>query len=420
LTLRTLMQAGPAKANELFTRLAETSDGALKTRERLFAELKAELELHADLEEQHLFPVLRKHVEMKELVVGAAKDNKELRGKLAELDAQAKNDETFLAKISELKKAFRQHARDETKELLSAVQKALSEEQVQGIAEKMETGLADAEQARHDQVADRRATARQEREQAELRSQQDETADRERQERAEAQARQEEEMEQERQAVARRTREAALQTVQAVVRTAEVAGESTRQVARSTAEGAQRVATASAAAPTTGFLFWDVMLGMSGLQPSRSVSSRNAGASHADRTDTRASGGEQVIPLAEEVLTVGTQKVSTGVTSVRRYVVETPVERHVTLVRERVVVERRRPVTDKVSGEMLTELTVEVTETDEIPVVGKAMRLKEEIVVRTERTEHVETVRDTVRRDEVEIEHADARRPARLRAAVRG
>ncbi len=71
--------------------------------------------------------------------------------------------------------------------------------------------------------------------------------------------------------------------------------------------------------------------------------------------------------------------------------------------------ERRRPVTDKLTGEMLTELTVEVTETDEVPVVGKAMRLKEEIVVRTERTEHVETVRGTVRQDEVEIERADDR-----------
>lgn len=413
------MQAGPAKANELFTRLAETSDGALKTRERLFAELKAELELHATLEEQHLFPVLRKHVETKELVIGAAKDNKELRGKLAELDASQKNDEMFLTKLSELKKVFRQHARDETKEFLPAVQKALSEEQVQGITERMETGLAEAEQAKHNQAEERRAKARQEREQAELPSQQDEAADRERQEQAEAQARQEEEMEQERQAVARRTHEAALQTVQTVVRTAEVAGESTRQVARSAAESAQRVATASAAAPTTGFLFWDVMLGMSGLQPGRAMSSRSVGASHADRADTRVSGGEQVIPLAEEVLTVGTQKVSTGVTSVHRYVVETPVERQVTLVRERVVVERRRPVTDKVSGEMLTAVTIEITETDEIPVVGKAVRLKEEIVVRTERTKHVETVRDTVRQDEVEIEHADARRPARLRAAAR-
>ncbi|MDB5381308.1 MAG: hypothetical protein JWO26_3457, partial [Rhodospirillales bacterium] len=39
MSFRTMMQSGPAKANELFSRLAETSDGALKTREKLFAEL---------------------------------------------------------------------------------------------------------------------------------------------------------------------------------------------------------------------------------------------------------------------------------------------------------------------------------------------------------------------------------------------
>jgi hypothetical protein len=35
MSLRTMMQAGPAKANELFARLSETSDGAVKTREKL-------------------------------------------------------------------------------------------------------------------------------------------------------------------------------------------------------------------------------------------------------------------------------------------------------------------------------------------------------------------------------------------------
>ncbi len=416
LTLRTLMQAGPAKANELFTRLAETSGGALKTRERLFAELKAELEAHTDLEEQHLFPVLRTHAETKELVAAAIKDNKELRAKLAELDALPKNDETFLARLSELKRAFRQHARDETKELLPAVRNALSEEQVQGIAEKMETSLAEAEQVKHDQAEEKRSLARQEREQAEAKAQQEEAATRERQERAEKQARQDEAAERERQAVARRTREAALQTTQAVVRTAEVATNSARQITRSVTESARRVA---AAAPTTGFLFWDMWLGMSGVQPSRSVAKRGADASYADTGARNTPGKEQVIPLAEEVLTVGTQKVSAGTTRVRRYVVETPVEKQVTLVRERVVVERRRPVANKVNSETLTELTVEVVETDEVPVVGKTVRLKEEVVVRMERTEHVETVRDTVRQDEVEIEHSDAGRPARLRAPAR-
>ena len=177
MTLRSLMR--PAKANELFAKLSETSDGAVKTRERLFAELKADLEFHTSLEEQHLFPVLRRNPETKDLVADAIRDNKELRAKVAELDGMAKNDAIFSERLSELQKVFRQHARDR-KELLPAVQLALSEEQVQGVTDKMEAGIAGAEQAKQDEAEERRAKARQEREeteflarQAELREQQD-------------------------------------------------------------------------------------------------------------------------------------------------------------------------------------------------------------------------------------------------------
>jgi stress response protein YsnF len=53
-----------------------------------------------------------------------------------------------------------------------------------------------------------------------------------------------------------------------------------------------------------------------------------------------------VIPLAEETLTVGKHTVNSGTTTVRRYVVENPVEQRVELYDEKVVVERRKPVTD--------------------------------------------------------------------------
>jgi len=121
MNLRTLMQVGPAKANELFARLAETSDGAVKTREKLFAELKGELELHTSLEEQHLFPVLRRNAETKELVADAVRDNRELRAKLTELEALPKNDPAFPEQLKELQKTFRQHARDGKRELLPEV-----------------------------------------------------------------------------------------------------------------------------------------------------------------------------------------------------------------------------------------------------------------------------------------------------------
>src|ERR687885_1224734 len=132
--------ARPSRANELFAKLAETSDGAVKTRERLFAELKTELELHISLEEQHLFPVLRRNPETKGLVADAIRDNRELRARLAELEALPKNDEAFPERLKELQKTFRQHARDEKRELLPAVQQALSEAQVQEVVDKIEAG----------------------------------------------------------------------------------------------------------------------------------------------------------------------------------------------------------------------------------------------------------------------------------------
>src|SRR5689334_9505160 len=377
MTLRTLMLAGPAKANELFAKLSETSDGAVKTRERLFAELKAELEQHTSLEEQHLFPILRRNPETKGLVADAVRDNRELRAKLTELDALPKNDEAFPERLKELQKAFRQHARDEKTELLPAVQRALSEEQVQGVTEKMEAGLAEAEQARQAEAEERRAKARQEREeaefmarQAELRAEQSQTAERERQE-AEA-----------------RAEKTARRVVEAAGRPVEAATETARQATRMVTGKAE----ASGNAPSlTEMFFWPWMGALQGLQQASSAAARGP------------SGMEEVIPLGEEVLEVSKRAENRGTARIHRYVVETPVEQQVTLQSERVVVERRRPVDDKVTGEILTEVTVEVVETAEVPVVEKRTRLREEIVVRTERAQRVETVRETVRRDEVDI-----------------
>lgn len=125
-------------------------------------------------------------------------------------------------------------------------------------------------------------------------------------------------------------------------------------------------------------------------------------------------GAEEVIPLAEEQIEVGKQKVERGTTRVRRYVVETPVEREVTLHGERVTVERRRPMTAGAPGAgAFEERVVEVRETEEMPVVQKTAHVTEEVAIRREATERTEKVRDTVRREEVEITPDDTRRDQR-------
>jgi uncharacterized protein (TIGR02271 family) len=119
--------------------------------------------------------------------------------------------------------------------------------------------------------------------------------------------------------------------------------------------------------------------------------------------NSRPASDEGTIRLAEESLAVGKRAVSGGTTRVRRYVVETPVEEQVTLQDEKVVVDRR-PVTGGQPVAEFTDKTIEMTETHEEPVVSKTARVTEEVRLHKQATERVETVRDTVRRDEVEVE----------------
>ena len=135
----------------------------------------------------------------------------------------------------------------------------------------------------------------------------------------------------------------------------------------------------------------------------------------ADRGDampsslSASSGREDIIPLAEENIEVGKRTVDRGTTRIRRYVVETPVEREVTLHGERVTIERRRPLETSASDHAFEERTVEVRETEEVPVVEKSAHVVEEVAVRKEATERTETVHDKVRREEVEVIEKDGR-----------
>ncbi len=114
----------------------------------------------------------------------------------------------------------------------------------------------------------------------------------------------------------------------------------------------------------------------------------------------------EAIPIVEERLTVGKRAVNRGRVRVRSYVVETQVEEQVALRQEHVDVERRtvnRPVTTADEA-LFAERTIEATETSEEAVVAKEARVVEELVVRKDAEERVQTVRDTVRRTEVEVE----------------
>jgi len=114
---------------------------------------------------------------------------------------------------------------------------------------------------------------------------------------------------------------------------------------------------------------------------------------------------DEVIRLAEEQLNVGKRLFETGTTRIRRFVVEKPVEAQVTLHEEHAEV-ARRAISDPsyVQDVDWTDRTIEVTETDEQAVVSKQARVAEEVVIRKTGSDRVETVHDTVRRQQVDVE----------------
>ncbi|TCZ74962.1 YsnF/AvaK domain-containing protein [Flaviaesturariibacter aridisoli] len=112
------------------------------------------------------------------------------------------------------------------------------------------------------------------------------------------------------------------------------------------------------------------------------------------------------IPRVEEHLEVGKREVERGGVQVRSRIVEKPVEEHIRLREEHVRVERTpvdRPLAGN-EGEAFRERNIELTERSEVPVVNKEARVVEEVRVRKEVTERDETIRDTVRRTDIDVD----------------
>jgi stress response protein YsnF len=118
----------------------------------------------------------------------------------------------------------------------------------------------------------------------------------------------------------------------------------------------------------------------------------------------------RTIPVVKEDMHVGKRDVERGGARIRSRIVERPVEESVRLREEHVVV-NRRPVDREVTDSDLRNFQpgeMEITEHAEVPIVGKEARVVEEVEVGKTVTEREETIRDTVRSTDVDVQQIDA------------
>ena len=124
----------------------------------------------------------------------------------------------------------------------------------------------------------------------------------------------------------------------------------------------------------------------------------------------RGAGREETVPVVEEELSVGKRRVATGGVRVTSRVVERPVQKTVHLREEHVEAERKRSdrvLSPEEAEAAFRDRTVEMTETAEEAEVRKTAREVGEVSLGKRVEERTETVRDKVRRTEVEVEELE-------------
>lgn len=120
---------------------------------------------------------------------------------------------------------------------------------------------------------------------------------------------------------------------------------------------------------------------------------------------------ENVFEVIEEELQVGKEQIERGRMRIYSVVTEREVQANVGL-RDETIRVQRRPVSRSValSPDLFKERSFEMVEIDEIAKVGKTARVVEEVSLGKEVVEKIETIKETLRRQDVQIEEVPAMR----------
>lgn len=114
------------------------SQETAQTHEQLFKELSTELELHAKVEEDIVYPVFKKHGETRQIVEESVREHKEIDRLLSELKGMRPDDQKWMGKLDELQGKVEHHVKEEEEQLFPQGRKIVSEDQAQQLGETVE------------------------------------------------------------------------------------------------------------------------------------------------------------------------------------------------------------------------------------------------------------------------------------------
>jgi hemerythrin superfamily protein len=144
-----LLKKDHATVKALFKQFEAAGDRAGQKKQRLFDEIKTELDVHAAIEEEIFYPAMQevRSKEVKDLVLEALEEHKVVKTLLAQIALLRPSDEKFDAKVKVLQENVEHHADEEEKEMFPQAKKQLSDEKRKDLGKQMEARKARAASA---------------------------------------------------------------------------------------------------------------------------------------------------------------------------------------------------------------------------------------------------------------------------------
>jgi len=123
---------------EIFKKLEETTSRGIKSREKLFSQLKNEVEAHSHGEEATFYAVLKEYSEMEENVEEAMEEHDTVATLLEEMEELEKDSEEWSTKLREIKKNVLHHVKEEEGEIFKKAKTVLSKDQLQNLGKEFQ------------------------------------------------------------------------------------------------------------------------------------------------------------------------------------------------------------------------------------------------------------------------------------------
>jgi hemerythrin-like domain-containing protein len=135
-----LLKEDHQKVRALFRKFEAAGERAYQTKKGLYEDIKSELDIHAQIEEQIFYPAVRdmRSKEGGDLVAEAVEEHTIVKRLLSELEDVTPQDEEFDAKMKVLMENVEHHADEEEKEMFPEAKRVLGADRLEELGLELE------------------------------------------------------------------------------------------------------------------------------------------------------------------------------------------------------------------------------------------------------------------------------------------